>query len=67
MYVSKNMKKVMDGIMDSAASEWRQINLKNTDAIHAYSENGLNIYLTNKQAEYILRKCRKMDAAEKAL
>lgn len=60
--MSTDMLKVAEGIMDSAAEEYRAENLSGIIAVQNYAENGLNIHLTDKEANIVLEYCRAMQA-----
>ena len=52
-----NLKKVAEGICDSAASESFESNTESFEAVQAYAENGLAILLTDEQAEKVRDVC----------
>ncbi len=49
--------KVAEGIMDKAASEYRQENLQNWESVFEYAANGMEIILTKHESELILLVC----------
>ncbi|MFK8259695.1 helix-turn-helix domain-containing protein [Erwinia sp. AnSW2-5] len=55
---------VAEAIMDSAASEYRATNLLNAEAVQAYAENGMDIYLSTEEAQTILDVCGPLAARE---
>ena len=46
--------KVFEAIIDEAASEYFSENTKDAEAVKEYAENGMNIYLSDAEAEFIL-------------
>ena len=49
---------IADAIMDSAAAEYRSINLANAQAVADYAFNGMDIVISDDEAEAILNACR---------
>jgi len=52
---------VAEGIMDSAAAEYRSENLASSDAVMEYAE-GIEVNITEKEAEEILDVCKAMQS-----
>jgi len=49
---------VAEGILAPAAEEYRNINLKDTQAVQAYAENSMETLLSDAEADSILRICK---------
>ena len=49
---------VAEAVLDSAAEEFRAINLASVEALQAYAENGMDIELSDDDAEKTLEVCR---------
>lgn len=64
----KTLLTVAEGIMDSAAAEYRAENLSSAKSVQAYAENGLNVSLSTEQAKRIMDICQplanRMDSGE---
>ena len=59
-----NMLIVAEGILDSAAAEYRETNLASCESVADYASNGCGIELTEDECERVLCACRKYIAAE---
>ena len=51
------LKIVADGILDSSAAEYLEINTSSIDPIHGYAE-ACNVTLTDAEADHVLQYCR---------
>jgi hypothetical protein len=49
---------VAEGILDSAAHEYREENLSSLESVKAYAENGCDIYLSDDEAKQVLDACK---------
>ena len=54
---TKALLDVAEGILDPAADEYREINLKDTEAVQAYAENGMGVLLSDGEANRIMYVC----------
>ena len=57
--MAKTLLAVADGILDPAAEEYRDINLKDAQAVQAYAENGMETLLSDGEADRILDICKR--------
>jgi hypothetical protein len=66
--MKSNKLTVANGIMDPAASEYLSTNLADVEAVQQYAKGGLDIDLTEEEAEKVLLMCKsmqsRMDAGE---
>ena len=53
---------VANGIMDAAASEYLSTNLADIEAVQQYAEGGLDINLSEEEAEKVLSVCTAMQS-----
>lgn len=56
--MSERTYKIADAIMDPAAEEYREFNLANAKAVEDYAFNGMDIVISTKEAEAILKACK---------
>jgi hypothetical protein len=59
-----NMLTVAEGILDSAAAEYRETNLASWESVDAYASNGCEIELTQAECSKVLAACREYIAAD---
>ena len=57
--MAKTLLAVAEGILDPAAEEYRDINLKAAQAVQAYAENGMETLLSDGEADRILDICKR--------
>lgn len=58
------MLRVAEGILDSAASEYLDVNLQNADSVRNYGWNACDILLSVRQSEKVFAVCREYLATD---